>query len=75
MPPAYSSAIASLYLSGKQVLVKRASLRLHNPRHSESAVDDNRLDVNDLSVRNNLAIEDGDVTTQNALGKKIAGCC
>lgn len=51
MPPAYSSAIASLYLSGKQILVKRASERVCNSRHSDAAVDHNRQDVHSLSVR------------------------
>jgi len=34
------------------------SYQVRNSRHSELAGDHNRIDVNDLSVRNNLAIED-----------------
>jgi hypothetical protein len=48
------------YLTRKQTLVKRASSRVLNPRRSEAALDDNRLDVHDLSVRHNPATEEGD---------------
>ena len=57
-PRVDSGAGPGSYLKRNGIPVKRALQRVLNSRQVESLGEYNRLDVNDLSVRNNLAIED-----------------